>query len=76
MNMADMLVYVHPQLDAEKRVDLQRMVEGRAGVDCAEFDAHSNNHAMMVRYDPDAIQGMQILDIVRKADPGASIVGL
>ena len=52
------------------------MVEGRPGVDCAEFDSHSHYHAMMVRYDPDAVQGMQILQAVRKTDPMASIVGL
>jgi hypothetical protein len=31
---------------------------------------------MMVKYDPDAIEGMQILDMVRTADPTATIVGL
>jgi hypothetical protein len=29
-----------------------------------------------VKYDPDAVQGMQILDMVRKMDPVATIVGL
>lgn len=76
MNTADMLIYVHPELDAQKRTDLEHMVEGNAGVDCAEFDPHTHNHAMKVKYDPDAIQGMQILDIVRKTDPAATIVGL
>lgn len=76
MNKADMLIYIHPGLDAQKRTELERMVEGRPGVDCAEFDFHSHYHAMMVRYDPDAVQGMQILQAVRKTDPMASIVGL
>jgi len=76
MNKADMLIYIHPDLDMQKRTDLEKMVEGRPGVDCAEFDGHSHHHAMMVRYDPDAIEGIQILDIVRRTDPAASIVGL
>lgn len=76
MNTADMLIYVHPQLDASKRSHLSKMVEGRMGVDCAEFDQHSNHHALMVKYDPDMVQGMQILDVVRKTDPKATIVGL
>jgi hypothetical protein len=76
MNQADMLIYVHPELDEQRRAALTKIVEGRPGVDCAEFDPRSQHHAMMVRYDPDAIQGMQILDIVRKTDPVASIVGL
>ena len=76
MNPADMLIYVHPELDAQRRAALEKIVEGRVGVDCAQFDPHTRHHAMMVKYDPEAIQGIQILDIVRKSDPAATIVGL
>lgn len=76
MNQADMLIYVHPELDEQRRIALERMVEGRAGVDCAEFEHRTHQHALMVRYDPEAIQGQQILDVVRRTDPAASIVGL
>jgi hypothetical protein len=76
MNTADMLIYVHPELDAQRRAVLEKIVEGRAGVDCAQFNAHTHHHAMMVKYDPDAIEGMQILDMVRTTDPTATIVGL
>ncbi len=76
MNKADMLIYIHPELSAQSRADLSKRVEGRVGVDCAEFDQHTNSHALMVRYDPDTVQGMQILDMVRKVDPVAAIVGL
>jgi hypothetical protein len=70
------LIYVHPELDAQSRSALEKIVEGRPGVDCAQFDLHAHHHAMMVKYDPDTIQGMQILDIVRNSDPAATIVGL
>jgi len=76
MNKADMLIYIHPQLDAKNRTVLEKTVEGRAGVDCAEFNQHTRYHAMMVRYDPDAIESMQILNLVRRMDPVASIVGM
>jgi hypothetical protein len=76
MNMADMLIYVHPELDAQKRSALEKTLEGRVGVDCAEFDHHPHPHALMVKYDPDAIQGMQILNMVRQTDPRATMVGL
>jgi hypothetical protein len=49
---------------------------GCVGVDCAEFDHHTHPHAMIVKYDPDEIQGEQILKIVRTVDPVASRVGL
>ena len=76
MNKADMLIYIHPELEPQKRTDLARMVEGRVGVDCAEFDRHTHPHALIVKYDPDAVRGMQILDMVRKTDPVATMVGL
>lgn len=76
MNTADMLIYVHPELDVQRRVALEKMVEGHAGVDCAQFNSHAHHHAMLVKYDPDAIEGMQILNIVRSADPLAAMVGL
>jgi len=76
MNMADMLVYVHPELDVQRRVHLENWVSGRIGVDCAEFDHHPHPHALIVKYDPDTVQGMQILNMVRKMDPAACMIGL
>ena len=54
----------------------EKRLMGCVGVDCAEFDRRSQPHAMMVKYDPDEMQGMQILNIVRTVDPVASRVGL
>ncbi len=76
MNKADMLIYIHPDLDAKKITELEITVASRSGVDCAAFDTHSHHHALMVQYDPDRIEGMEILDMVRNTDPVASIVGL
>ena len=76
MNAADMLVHIHPELDAKKRTHVEKWIEGLVGVDCAEFNHHPHPHALIVKYDPDAIRGIQILDRVRKIDPVASIVGL
>ncbi len=76
MNASDMLIHVHPELDAKARSDLERNIEGHIGVDCAEFIHQPHTHTLMVRYDADTIQGMQILDMVRKLDPQATRVGL
>jgi hypothetical protein len=76
MNMADMLVHVHPDLDAHARDHLERYVGSKNGVDCVEFDHHPHPHALIVKYDPDVLQGMQILNMVRKIDPAATMVGL
>lgn len=76
MNNADMLIHVHPALDAQARSNLEKRVMGCVGVDCAEFDHHEHPHALVVKYDPEEIQGMQILNIVRTVDPAATRVGL
>jgi hypothetical protein len=76
MNTADMLIFVHPEFDLDTRTNLEKKVEGCVGVDCAEFERKPHPHALIVKYDPDAIQGTQILDVVRTVDPEATRVGL
>lgn len=76
MNTVDMMIHVHPELDAQMRKDLERKLMGRVGVDCAEFEHKSHPHSIMVKYDPDAIAGMAILQMVRKIDSSASRVGM
>lgn len=76
MNTADMMVYVHPDLDASRRIDLENNLMGRIGVDCAEFEHREHPHSLMVKYDPDAVRSIDILQMVRKLDPKASMVGM
>lgn len=76
MNTADMMIHVHPDLDAPARMDLERNLMGHIGVDCAEFSRRPQFHSLMVKYDPDTVEGMEILQMVRKLDPVATMVGM
>ncbi len=76
MSMADMVIHVHPELDAPARTNLERKLMECTGVDCAEFDHGEHPHALVVKYDPDEVEGMEILSVVRNVDPAASRVGL
>jgi hypothetical protein len=76
MNTADMLIHVHPDLDAQSRKDLENRLSGHIGVDCAEFEHREHPHSILVKYDPDAVKSMELLQMVRKIDPVATIVGL
>lgn len=76
MNIADMMIHVHPDMDMRARTDLEKALEGRIGIDCAEFTHKSHSHSLLVKYDPDAVKGMDILQMVRKVDPVATIVAL
>ena len=76
MNTADMMIHMHRELDAQTRTDLERKLAGRIGIDCAEFDHNPHTHSILVKYDPDAVEGMEILQMVRKIDPEAMMVGM
>jgi len=76
MNTADMLIHVHPELDEPARKELERNLMGHIGIDCAEFDHNPHPHSLLVKYDPDAVEGMEILQMVRKLDPVAMMVGM
>ncbi len=76
MNTADMLIHIHPDLGEAERTSLERRISGRVGVDCAEFTHRPHSHALIVKYDPDAIRSMQVLEMARKVDPEASCVSL
>jgi hypothetical protein len=76
MNTADMLVHVHPELGAQARMGLERRLMGHIGIDCAEFEHRPHPHSLLVKYDPEAVKGMEILQMVRKLDPAATMVGM
>jgi len=76
MNTVDMLIHVRPELDIEAQHSLERSIEHHIGVDCAEFVHQPHTHTMVVKYDPDMIEGQAVLNAVRTFDPEATRVGL
>lgn len=76
MNIADLMFHVHPELNAQQKTELARKLEGQVGIDCAEFSRRSRTHSLLVKYDPDTVNGMDILQLVRSVDPAATMVGL
>ncbi len=76
MNTADLIIHIHPELNEAARKDLERRLTGHVGIDCAEFNHHPHPHSLVVKYDPDAIQGTEILSVVRQTDPAATMAGL
>lgn len=76
MNVVDMMIHVHPEMDMRARTDLEKTLEGRVGIDCAEFTHLPHSHSLLVKYDPEAVNGSEILQMVRKVDPVATIVGM
>jgi len=76
MKIVDVLIYVHPELLPEDRAKVEQGVLASAGVISANFDKHKHPHALTVEYNPDAVQSKQILEVARRYDPVATMVGL
>jgi len=66
----------HPCFDFAAKGCLDGNLTGRVGVERAEFEHRPHLHSLLVKYDPDSVKGMEILQLVRKHDPAATIVGL
>ena len=76
MDTIDVLIHVHPELSQEARAMLEQEVMTCAGVIAANFDKHKSPHSLTVLYNPDAVQDTQILEVARRQDPAATLVGL
>jgi hypothetical protein len=76
MDTADVLIHIHPELDVSVRTNMSRKLEGHIGIECAEFNHHAHPHVLVIKFDPNAITSMQILNIVRESDPMAALAGL
>ncbi|MDO9065174.1 MAG: hypothetical protein Q7U25_08190 [Sulfuricella sp.] len=76
MDTVDVLIHVHPELSPESRANVEREVMACAGVIAANFDHHRHPHALTVLYNPDEVQDKRILEVVRRHDPVATLVGL
>jgi hypothetical protein len=76
MPTVDLLFHVHPELSMEARTKLEQEASACNGVISANFDHHKHPHALIVLYNPDAIQSKKILDVVKRHDPAATMAGL
>ena len=76
MKTVDILIHVHPELSTEARAKVEQEVRACNGVISANFAHHKHPHALIVIYNPDAIQTKQMLDVVKRHDPAATMVGL
>jgi len=76
VDTVDVLIHVHPELSPEDREKVEGEVMACTGVIAANFDHHKHPHALTVLYNLDVVQDKQILDVVRRHDPAATLVGM
>jgi hypothetical protein len=75
MNIADILIHVHPELPAQQRDEMEAAVRARDGIVSVHFSA-GHPHELIAAYNPQAITSRQILELVRQWDKAATMVGL
>lgn len=76
MDTVDILIHMHSELSEDDRSKLVDAMLASKGVMAASFDHSKHPHALMVVYDPDATQGTALLEVARKIDAAANMVGL
>lgn len=75
MDIADIMIHVHPDLSAEQRANLEEAVAAGDGVVSVHFSPQ-HAHEMTVAYDPKVTHSQTILERVRPWDAAATMAGL
>lgn len=75
MDIADILIHVHPTLAAGQRAKIEEALGASKGVVSAHFSP-AHPHVLSVAYDPEAAHAGQLLQIVQEWDKAATMVGL
>jgi len=75
MNIADILIHVHPELSVEQRTKIEEDVSNQNGVVSVHFSPE-HQHELTIAYDPQSITSEAILNLVRQYDPDAVMIGL
>ncbi len=75
MDIADILIHVHPTLAAEQRAKIEEALGASNVVVSAHFSP-AHPHMLTVAYDPAAAHAAQLLQTVREWDASATMVGL
>ncbi|HEC27435.1 MAG TPA: ATP-binding protein [Gammaproteobacteria bacterium] len=75
MDIADILIHVHPDLLAEQREKLEEALNSNEGVVSVHFSSE-HAHELIVAYNPDVINSATILEQIRQWDAAATMAGL
>ena len=75
MNIADILIHVHPELSDEQRTKIENVVSNQNGVISVHFSPE-HHHELVVAYNPESSTSSVILGVVRQWDKDAVMAGL
>jgi len=75
INIADIVVHLHPETTADCKASIEQGLRAREGVVSVHFNEDDHPHAVVVAYNPEAVNSEALLAEIRKCDTEAVMAG-
>ncbi len=76
ISIADIVVHLHPDATAECKGRIEEGLRAKDGVVSVHFNEEDHPHALVVAYNPGAVNSETLLAEIRKCDKDAAMAGL
>jgi len=76
INIADIVVHLHPESSCDDRDRMGNELRSHDGVISVHFDTDNHPHALVVAYNPEAVTSEVLLEGIRKCDSQAVMAGI
>ena len=76
ISIADIVVHLHPEASDECKSNIENGLRDHDGVVSVHFNSDDHPHAMVVAYNPRAIDSQALLAEIRKCDKDAVMAGI
>jgi hypothetical protein len=75
IDIADIVFHLHPESSGDNREKIEKELRDHDGVVSVHFNEEKHPHALIVAYNPDAVNSEALLAEVRKYDKQAVMAG-
>ncbi len=76
ISIADIVVHLHPETTVECKDRIDEGLRAQNGVVSVHFSEEDHPHALVVAYNPKAIDSQALLSEIRKCDKEAVMAGI
>lgn len=76
ISIADIVVHLHPESCHDDREKIERELRAHDGVISVHFNEQDHPHAVIVAYNPEAVNSETLLSEIRKHDKQAVMASL
>ncbi|MFQ5642270.1 MAG: ATP-binding protein [Thiogranum sp.] len=75
ISIADIVIHLHPEATADCKGRIEEELRARDGVLSVHFNEQDHPHALVVAYNPEAVDSQTILAGIRQCDREAVMAG-